>query len=53
MADIFGSAGMLEDAKKIENMIRIKPNSWRTQDYEHAMDVYANEHTIDAYTDLG
>ena len=53
MADIFGNAGMLEDAKKLENMIRINHDSWRKQEYEHTMDVYVNEHTIDAYFDHG
>ena len=34
-------------------MIRIKHDSWRKQEYEHAMDVYVNEHTMDAYIDHG
>ena len=55
MADIFGSVGMLEDEKEkeIENMIKIKYDTWRMQKYEHAMDVYANEHIMDAYIDHG
>ena len=28
-------------------------DSWRKQEYEHAMDVYVNEHTMDAYIDRG
>ena len=48
MADIFGSAGMLEDAKKNR-----KHDSWRKQECEHAMDIYVNEQTMDTYIDHG
>ena len=34
-------------------MIRIKHDSRRKQEYEYAMDVYVNEHTMDAYIDHG